>query len=39
MTRLENTVRWHWSPGDIPAGVDGFRSQAVQGESAAYVTA
>jgi alpha-ketoglutarate-dependent sulfate ester dioxygenase len=71
VTRLENTVRWRWAPGDlavwdnratqhyaiddygdlprrmhrvtvagdIPAGVDGFRSRAVQGESAAYVTA
>jgi hypothetical protein len=25
--------------GDIPVGVDGFHSQAVQGESAAYVPA
>jgi alpha-ketoglutarate-dependent sulfate ester dioxygenase len=71
VTRLENTVRWHWTPGDvaiwdnratqhyaiddygdlprrmhrvtvagdIPTGVDGYRSQARQGESAAYVTA
>ena len=71
VTRLENTVRWHWTPGDvaiwdnratqhyaiddygdlprrmhrvtvagdIPVGVDGFTSRAVQGESAAYVPA
>jgi taurine dioxygenase len=25
--------------GDIPVGVDGFRSRAVRGESTAYVTA
>jgi alpha-ketoglutarate-dependent taurine dioxygenase len=71
VTRLENTVRWRWAPGDVaiwdnratqhyaiddygdlprqmhrvtvaghvPVGVDGSRSVAVKGESAAYVTA
>jgi alpha-ketoglutarate-dependent sulfate ester dioxygenase len=71
VTRLENTVRWRWAPGDlaiwdnratqhyaiddygdlprrmhritvagdVPVGVDGRRSAAVRGESAAYIPA
>jgi alpha-ketoglutarate-dependent sulfate ester dioxygenase len=71
VTRLENTVRWRWAPGDlaiwdnratqhyaiddygdlprqmhrvtvagdVPVGVDGRRSAAVEGESSAYVPA
>ncbi len=71
VTRLENTVRWRWAPGDlaiwdnrvtqhyaiddygdlprqmhritvageVPVGVDGRPSAALQGESASYVTA
>ena len=71
VTRLENTVRWRWAPGDlaiwdnratqhyaiddygdlprqmhritvagdVPVGVDGRLSAALQGESAPYVTA
>lgn len=69
VTRLENTVRWRWSPGDVaiwdnratqhyaiadygdhprrlhrvtvagdvPVGVDGFRSLARDGDSSAYL--
>jgi taurine dioxygenase len=71
VTRLENTVRWHWSlgdvaiwdnratqhyaiadygraprklhrvtvAGDVPVGVDGFRSVARQGDSSDYLLA
>src|SRR6478735_2008081 len=36
VTKLENTIRWTWSQGDVAISIDGEHSRVIQGDASAF---